>query len=360
MCRIILLSIVVSISFLSERIHSLPHTSDNNSSQAYAHAFCHYMKSTPEPRVLIYNRIPKCGSQSMTNILLQIQHHDSSIDQTSRWKQFWWPGDMDTNTTLVSQFASALKKRLVQNKRVRITGHWYWHTFDAVHDFGLKRSNDVEYINILRECAPRFKSQLLFDLFDTKEAKAAKMNNKLTAHTNSLLYKDITVRECIEDFACLNNVFRKRILEENHQKLTGMMVEFLSGTKAKQEEGNSSFMGALKHLNKLHHEDEGYSALGFLEYYEESLELLECAYPTFFRHALQIYQQQQTHLHRSSVSHDPVLYKHPHFEQVLQPLCDVADNPLYQIALDQFWSKLDFVRKDRKSCCRSPRLRRPL
>jgi hypothetical protein len=353
-CATNLSSIVVVFLCIIFQPHaySLQTAETEYSSQDYAHKFCRYMTNTPEPRVLIYNRIPKCGSQTMTNILLQIQHHDSSIDQTARWRQYWWPHDMDANASHAAQFAKTVKKRLTKKERVRISGHWYWHSFDAL-DFGLSSHSDVEYINILRECSPRFKSQLLFELFDTKEAKASRMKGTLAVHQSALLYQDLTVpSECIEDISCLENVFRKRILEENRDNLTGMMVEYLSGTKSMREEGNSYYKGALKHLNKINSSDEGYTALGFLEFYKESLELLECAYPTFFRNALSIYLEQKTHLHRSSVSHDPALYNHSNFDRVLQPLCDIADNKLYKIALEQFWGKIMLIRKNRDACCR--------
>ena len=332
--------------------HSVCSMNTSDELDEYARGFCKYMKSTPEPRVLIYNRVPKCGSQTLTNILHQIQRHDPSIDQASRWRQYWWPRDMDTNSSLARDFSDTVKRRLASRRKVRIAGHWYWHTFNAVKDFGLKKDSDVEYINILRKCSARFKSQLLFELFDTKEAKAAASSNRIEAHHNSLLYDNITAHECIESYSCLNTVFKTRILKENNRKLTGMMVEFLSGTNAMKMEGNSYYRGALKHLNKVDVNDEGYSAIGFLEFYEESLELLECAYPRFFRHALPIYINQKTHMHRSSVSKNGTLYDHPNFERVLQPICDLADNSLYDIAINQFWSKIRMIRKNKRDCCR--------
>lgn len=262
---------------------------------------------------------------------------------------------MDTDATLATRFAAQVKTRLTGNKRVRITGHWYWHTFNAVRDFGLPRTSDVEYINILRQCSHRFKSQLLFELFDTKEAKAALANQRLAAHQNAVLNSSetTTVRECIENFSCLNNVFKRRILQDRDKYLTGMMVEYLSGTNKMRQEGNSYSRGAEKHLNRASSDDDGYSVLGFLEHYKESLELLECAYPTFFQNAGQIYKKQRTHFHQSSVLHDAVLYNHSNFELVLKPLCDIADNRLYSEALEQFWSKLALVRMNRSDCCRS-------
>lgn len=323
-----------------------------NTSQIYAKEFCRLMKSSREPRVLIYNRIPKCGSQTMTNVLHHIQHLDPDIDQAAKWRQYWWPRDMDTNDTLTSLFSGTVKKRLALKAKVRITGHWYWHNFDAVRDFGLEGEGDVEYINILRECSPRFKSQLLFDLFDTQEAKAAAATGAIAEHQRSLLYRNISVRACIEDISCLDSVFRRRVLKDSHSSLTGMMVMYLSGTNKMKQEGHSYLNGAIQHLNRRDSSDTGYSVLGFLEHFEESLELLECAYPSFFRHARDIYLRQRTHLHRSSVQDDPGLYRHPNFERVLQPLCGLGDSQVYSEALDQFWSKLFLVRKDRSKCCR--------
>lgn len=335
--------------------HDISSHQQQHSADIHAKQFCKYLQTNPEEaEVLIYNRVPKCGSQTFTNLLKRIQEADPQLATLSTMYEFWWPNDFDANVTLVHQLSSRVKQLLSKRgvKKVRANGHWYMHSFHPQQDFGVKQ---VEYFNILRNCFSRIKSHFFYDLLDSNKAMQARKDGTLQSYQHDILKASLSIEECVHSQECLKNAILSRLEDKN--SLNGFMANYLCGTRCIQDHRDDLLAGALSQLNVHQHGgsvrgggSSGYLVIGFVEHIEETLELLECAFPTYFKNAFSLYRKTRLHLHRSSVSNQTDLINHPNFD-FLKPICQKIDDKLVKIAEDQFWAKLKIIRSN-PSCCR--------
>lgn len=208
-----------------------------------ADQFCRYLKSTPEPDVLIYNRVPKCGSKTVVELLKERHRKtNTGVAVFSTGGRHWSPIKYDSNATHL-QFLLKQAQKIQQNKpKLILAGHWNWHNFR-----GQLGNRTVEHINVVRECAGRVKSQLFFDLFDEKNAKAAIRNDNLESYQSKLLGTGMTLQECMEDRTCIAEAVEKRITQQTG--ITHSMVHFLCGEICSSSHGGNTLAGAIANLN---------------------------------------------------------------------------------------------------------------
>jgi hypothetical protein len=211
--------------------------------KAFADQFCKYLQSTPEPDVLIYNRVPKCGSKTIVELLKE-RHRKvrTGVSVFSTGSRYWNPINYDTNATHLNILREQSAKFQGENPKLLLAGHWNWHNFRG--DFG---DRTVEHINVLRDCDSRIRSQLFFDLFDEKFAKAAMKGGYLTKHQSQLLHSNLTLEECLDDRKCISEAVNRR--DTVLDGITHSMKHYLCGEQCASQNNGDILRGAIANLN---------------------------------------------------------------------------------------------------------------
>jgi hypothetical protein len=228
-----------------------------------AKQWCNYISSTEEPHILLYNRIPKCGSTTMQQLFLKLSQRNSfSVWQTNR--DYWVDFDDENNKSIRSKFVNVIKAKARNKNGVVVDGHW-WQTSFKPSDF-----NDhlVEDIQLFRECVSRRHSYFYYSLYDSVAAKKALAQNDLPGHLKTVLKTD-TPKKCLHDYDCLTkaqlSVFYRRPIE----------LKYVCGSMCTSLNNGVNEYGALYNLRN----PGRFTVSGTLEKFSEFIEMLECAYP---------------------------------------------------------------------------------
>ena len=224
-------------------VHMLACAANNNEEDRHAEYFCKYLQSSPEPDILIYNRVPKCGSKTIVELLKE-RHRSkpTGVAVFSTGSRHWNPVKYDSNRTHLQILVEQATKVQEKKKKLILAGHWNWHNFKG--DFG---NLTVEHINVLRVCDGRIRSQLFFDLFDEKSAKAASKGGYLDSFQSSLLQTNLTLQSCLDDVSCISAAVQRR--DRQQAGITHSMVHYMCGEKCVAEHSGEILKGAIANLN---------------------------------------------------------------------------------------------------------------
>jgi hypothetical protein len=240
-------------------------------------AWCNYIHTSEEPIILLYNRLPKCGSSTMQYLFQKLSKQNKFITLSVN-NTFWTDLESDKNKHLRKKFIHQINEKRKDGKfqlgkRIIVDGHW------LQTEFKYKNFHQpFEYIQLIRECHSRRRSFFYYSLYDSYASRHAKINNMSWEHLQHVLHSN-DPDSCLNDTSCLlksgNHAFTKNPIELKH----------ICGTKCnmKQNEPNKSLMRLIDH-NRL-------TVLGILEKMNEFIEMLECAYPNFLRGIGSIYME---------------------------------------------------------------------
>lgn len=290
-----------------------------------------------EPKILVYNRIPKCASSTIRAVLNEVESLYQNSVHFDTAKNYYFE-DYDRDTDAKKRMHKMLEKKIKmtpKDKVLVIGGHWFQH---KIPKFDERR---VEYMQMTRDCEDRAKSNLLFILQTSSYAlKAAKANNT-DAYLSDALNTTIVhgnIGDCLNSLACLQNSKFWRHPSD------GFMSKFFCGWKCVHENDEDLATGAFNYMS----DPLEFSAVGVLEYMTETLEMLECSYPTAFRGASERYAKNKTHklpgLPANTTSAMSIFQDHT---------CRDIDAPLYEKTKKLFLRRYAEMKKDPSACCRT-------
>jgi hypothetical protein len=262
----ILSTIILVTSSKSERSKDLKFNANYTED---AMNWCKYIKESDEPKVLLYNRVRKCGSSTMQYLYRQLAKENKFLTFTLE-RMFWTDLDASENSHIRDKAVHLINEqrrenhRSTGNPRIVVDGH-FWQTefeYDTFH-------HKYEYTQLIRDCHGRRKSAFYYLLYDSVAAYRAKKSNNSTAYHKHILRTDDPVH-CLQHEKCLRNT-------GNELFSTNIPIELrhICGSKCNKgyEEPNKSLLRVLE-PSKL-------TVLGLLENMTAYLEMLECAYPSF-------------------------------------------------------------------------------
>jgi hypothetical protein len=224
-----------------------------------------------EPNLLIYNRIPKCGSSSILEILSQLDRA-GSLHLKDIPSKMW--GSYGENTTrsqeLKHVITASMQLDMPSNTTVAV-GHISYRTFEKVDGY----FGEVEYMQVFRQCESRFISHLLYDYNSSVKASQYRARDELHLWHQQLLGTP-NVTACISDPAC----FRKAPIVRHAER---DIIEYY--VAANRCGGGCSPAERFQRLQSQANFAPGpstYVTFGVVEHMREYLEMLECAYPNAF------------------------------------------------------------------------------
>lgn len=177
--------------------------------------FCELLSKKKEPDVLIYNRVPKCASTSMTQLMELMPNVVLFTSPPYFWDEL--DSDIKKRHLLVDQSLKLLNN---QKKRLIITGHFSQTTFT---EFG-KRT--YEFINVIRECTSRRISEFFYHLFDSVAAHEA-VNHKEFVQK---IIHNASLNACLSDDHCCSHL---RLSTNEMRFFCGKSCESKAGSKFK-------------------------------------------------------------------------------------------------------------------------------
>ena len=209
---------------------------------------CSQLKRTPrDPTVLLYNRVPKAGSSSMTSLI-------NKLSSKHNFKLLGW---FDLPSHDFEAVQAAVHDALAKGEKTVIAQHF--HFPEIIHD-------DVAYINVLREPVSRCTSQYYYLRYgDRREKDRKKVIEK---------YGDQTIDECIDSgnhAACFNCDGWKQSL-------------FFCGPDG-GECGDFSPNDVLTRAKEV---IDSHYVVGVIEDFEGTVAVMEKLFPTFFEGGLEL------------------------------------------------------------------------
>jgi len=100
--------------------------------------WCTYMHTTKEPKVLLYNRLSKCGSTTMKLLFDTLGIERGQFIHWDAPSEYWT--DLDEDHDLRASFIATVNAKMKQEKKksILVDGHWF-HTAFVETDFGGNR-----------------------------------------------------------------------------------------------------------------------------------------------------------------------------------------------------------------------------
>jgi hypothetical protein len=203
--------------------------------------------SPREPTVLIYNRVPKAGSSSMTSLI-------NKLSSRHKFKMLGW---FDLPSHDFEAVQASVHDALAKGEKTVIAQHF--HFPEIVHE-------DVAYINVLREPVSRCTSQYYYLRYgDRREKDRKKVLDK---------YGDLTIDECIDS--------------GNHEKCFNCdgwkQSMFFCGPDGGECGGFSpdEVLQQAKSVIDTHY------VVGVIEDFEGTVAVMEKMFPTFFEGGLEL------------------------------------------------------------------------
>jgi hypothetical protein len=259
-------------------------TANTNASDAFnPQNYCRYLQSTPEPRLLFYNRIPKTGSSSYLAMFEQnAKAHRSALSVLNFNNTYWW-----NNLANHHENAAALVKRYsTAAQRVVIVGHNTRPSKGLVAQvFGVEPQ--LEWMTTLRNCVDQELSLIFYTLLSCAAAKSRIKNGVQEMYLKGIFGDYGSPQECFKDRVCTDKFLRspgeavaamiKRIGKSISLFLAG--DDLLPGMNASDTSMARMFSSLDNKSNVMGHG--GFVMLGLLERTSDSLELLHCALPSF-------------------------------------------------------------------------------
>ena len=194
-----------------------------------------------DPTVLIYNRVPKAGSSSMTSLI-------NKLSSKHKFKMLGW---FDLPSHDFDAVQAAVQDALAKGEKTVIAQHF--HFPEIIHE-------DVAYINVLREPVSRCTSQYYYLRYgDRREEDRKKVLDR---------YGDQTIDECIQsgDYGtCFNCDGWKQSL-------------FFCGPDG----GECGDKSPEEVLDRAMHVIDDHYVVGVIEDFEGTVAVMEHVFPSFF------------------------------------------------------------------------------
>lgn len=209
---------------------------------------CSRLKTTPrDPLVLLYNRVPKAGSSSMTSLI-------NKLSSKHKFKMLGW---FDLPSHDFDAVQAAVQEALAKGEKTVIAQHF--HFPEIIHE-------DVAYINVLREPVARCTSQYYYLRYgDRREEDRKKVLDK---------YGNLTIDECIDSgnqATCFNCDGWKQSL-------------FFCGPDG----GDCRDFSPTKVLARAKEVIDSHYVVGIIEDFEGTVAVMEKLFPTFFGGGLEL------------------------------------------------------------------------
>ena len=302
-----------------------------------AKSWCTRIRDTPEPWLIVYNRIPKCGSSSLERIF----DHQKRV---SRHRIVAWHTPMQYmgpfHNDATQKFYATLAKRRSQFGRGAfhvVDGHW------SFREIPRNLTTKVEYIQMYRECRGQAKSAALWEMVNGVPRSARRNPDKLKDYL-STRGLNIPAKECIEDINCL-----QRIHLGNVKKGIVTRQYFCGDPCAPGATGNHSAWDVA--ISRLRGDNPGvrgvYSIVGVTELFEEYLEVLQCLYPSVFDGVVKWFRKQGMYANKSKFSGGTAA-----LEQYAAGICADGDELLYDEIRKEFEAKYSIMKRHPGGCCR--------
>jgi len=279
--------------------------------------WCKHLSSTPEPPLVVYNRIPKAGGTTMKAIYQDKLHRGLGGDH--------W-GFTDRNNLkdkLLSTF-SAILKTSKEGTTTIVDGH-----FSPMFPVP-----NATFMNLMRLPKSRVVSEFYYSLYDSIAARHS--DNGI----NKIFLENVTSpalnEKCLKSKNCLTYL----------RTACRLQIEFLSTSDSLGEEkpdGTYDKIDIGKILS-----NKNLEVLGFQEEYEKSLDMFECAFPSIFKGAKQKLKgigSKNKGKHKFGITSK-------NLEKLMDENFCVEEMELYRRALDQFNYRYTKMMLNRDRCCR--------
>ena len=205
--------------------------------EGFAAAWCARNRATSEPAVIYYNKIGKCGSTTMDALAHQYagSKGDSATRRVVSLSPKQWKDGMRDNRGELERMKHIVRLGVENQGHVFVTGHVYYDP--AFLGFG----DGVDYgrFQLFRDCAGHSYSNLVYDI---KNADAA----------------------CLRNLTCVRRVYGAKLAFAARRAL-----RFVGGE-------NLTAAASIDHLLN------NYTAWGFIDRLSDTLEVLACAFPSYF------------------------------------------------------------------------------
>jgi hypothetical protein len=314
-------------------------------------AWCARVQASPEPEVLMYNMIPKTASTSVRTHIeeggksnVSFFMHDYSIFVHRNSKS-----DLDSDPKTAQKFKKITIEHLEsarnESKKLFVTGHFAHHISQL--------ATTVEAFNTMRDCRARLYSQIQFDLFTCPNAKNFKKHkpNKTDARSKwaQIMMKiDTDPIVCSGSVGCLNATYYGGFGGIGYQS------RYLAGPDAVKQHGNL-VDAALHNMHSFDYYKGGFTYIGITERLEETLEMLECLYPTYFPKNRKIAKEKYNARGTTKISRD--FMQQASVQAFINGSgCGPGDDTLYREALRLHTAKHRAASSHPQHCCRAPAL----
>jgi hypothetical protein len=212
-----------------------------------------------------------------------------------------------------------------------IAGHFAFPSTDP-KSWGV---SSIEYMNTARNCVDREKSTLFYGLLDSISAQERIKSGKQQEYLDSLGIGNPTI--CFQDENCTSKFM--------HRKFKSTTINTYFCGKCVENFGYANRTeGSIDRLFNPNARGGGYVGIGITDNLKESLELLKCALPSYFREKVDVMagvlQKVGTMPH----------IKYPILERYFAKICkedDIVNEHLH----DRFQRTLQYIRENPK-CCR--------
>lgn len=216
------------------------------------------LPSIPNPEFVFHNKLPKCGSTTMNDIVKALSHRNNFnyVKMDAEMMQF------DDEKPLLEWLKQNLQEPFF------LMQHHYWMNFTK-HGY-----RQPTMINVIREPMDWFSSHYHFKLYGW----ARKAGTRAKKETGELLLEDCIMQEAKD---CTRNPWR--------------YIEFFVGSGLSEAyhhrnglETDAQKQKAVEHAKMRLIKD--YHVIGVLEQFEETLELFEAMMPKYYDGALKVYK----------------------------------------------------------------------
>lgn len=355
MLRVYQMCMTTSMALIQTQLEHVPkkHVPKDDAVDFDTTAFFQYVRETPEPSMLVYNRIPKTGSETINDIFRDgalscpLQLKLLSLNET------YWFTDLKTHEERVN---AEVRGSLGDVAHGVVAGHF---PFPREPDTLLAQwdTRRIEFINTVRTCASRMRSTLLYSIFDSGDSRKRNESNTQAAFVEDLFGKRIDPIQCLQDNACIDKFLHRvsQVYGQNFDTLyTNGTAYFLGGDRLKEE----GYTGAKKAVLERAFAPTsksvgGYIAVGLLEAHEDSMLLFKCLLPSFFRQSVDVLGN--IHSNENDAL-NPEGLKHPYakLEARLQDKCSSEDS-LYSHIMAIHRLLVSKIKADPSLCRKPPR-----
>jgi hypothetical protein len=212
-----------------------------------------------------------------------------------------------------------------------VAGHFGFPSTDP-KKWGVNR---IEYMNTARTCIDREKSSLFYGLLDSVDAEHRIKHGKQQKYLDSIGIGNPAV--CFQDENCTNKYMKKYFKSST-------LNTYFCGKCVENFDYANRTEGSIDRLFNPNARGGGYVGIGITDNLTESLELLKCALPSYFRKKIDVMAGVVKKV--GTMSHT----KYPILDRYFAKICKDDDTVMEHLH-DRFQRTLQFIR-DHPSCCR--------